>query len=250
MITWNDYQLFTSLAIGTVCYNDGVSNAASCIDAYGTTSSSYPSATTGFVLSATPVAIDDPGVLYSPANAWSSSSTVPNCTSSGSLRVTSTINSTVSFNYTGKHFLLLPVNHVYTLDPSGPSIMVHVVTTPQGGVFSVFVDDFDTMSTLDTFSDNNTQLPLCYPVQFPPFTASPPGLASRNQHSITLMYTGPSPNAPNGTTSASVQFDSFSIPIFKSSSSAAGTERSGLTLLTFSVSIYYMSNVVNLLAIY
>src|ERR1700737_4335965 len=131
--------------------------------------------------------------------------------------------------------------------------MVHVVTSQQGGVFSVFVDGFDTGSTIDTYSDNKTNyttLPLCYPAQFPPFVATPPTLASQNQHSITLMYTGPSLNAPNGTTSANVEFDSFAIPVFKSSTSAAGTERSGPILLAFSVSmilIHHMSNMVDLL---
>jgi hypothetical protein len=85
------------------------------------------------------------------------------------------------------------------------------VTSPHGGVFAVFLDDFNTTSTIDTFSDNNTQLPLCYPVQFPPVFVPPPDLGSHNNHSITLVYTGPSPNAPNRT-SSNVQFDLFAIP--------------------------------------
>jgi hypothetical protein len=91
-----------SSAIGTVCWNSGLDTVVSCIDAYGTTASSFPSATVGFVPSATAVANGDPGVVYKPANAWtSSSSATPNCSFSNSIRTTSAVNSSVSFNYTG-----------------------------------------------------------------------------------------------------------------------------------------------------
>lgn len=117
--------------------------------------------------------------------------------------------------------------------------MIHVVTSPHGGVFSVFVDGFDTASTIDTctFSANNTQRPLCYPAQFPPFVVSPPSLGSQNHHSITLIYMGPSPYALNDTTPSNVQFDSFGIPDFKPTSSKAGTEKGGLLFLTFLISM-------------
>jgi hypothetical protein len=119
--------------------------------------------------------------------------------------------------------------------------MVHTVTSSQGGVFAVFVDGFNTTSTIDTFSDNDT-LPLCYPVQFPPFRIPPPTLASQNQHSIMLLYEGPSPKAPNGTVSSNMQFDAFAIPEFETSStgtshsSAIGRERVGLISFTVGIS--------------
>lgn len=248
-------QLNASLAIGTICFNDGTNNIVSCIDAYGVTASSYPSATLGYSPSATPVATDDPGIIYNPLSAWSNSDTIPNCTSSSSLRVTSTINSTISFNYTGEQFLFRFRQVIsYTLDFPGPSIMIHTVTSPNGGVFSVIVDDFDTTDIIDTFSANNTYLPLCYPVQFPPFISSPPDLGLRNNHSITLIYTGPSPKAPSSTTSSNVQFDSFAIPESKLSATSGGStvrkEKGGSILLTVVVStimIRCMSGIVEFL---
>lgn len=92
--------------------------------------------------------------------------------------------------------------------------MVHVVTSSQGGVFSVFIDDFNTTSTIDTFSDNKVQLPLCYPMQYPPVLVPPSDLELQNNHTITLVYIGSSPNAANRTYS-NIQFDSFAIPEFK-----------------------------------
>jgi hypothetical protein len=123
--------------------------------------------------------------------------------------------------------------------------VIHTVTSPLGGVFSVSVDGFDTKDIIDTFSGGDSSFPLCYPVQFPPFHRPPPDLALQNNHSIKLTYTGPSLKAPkNGTTSTNVQFDSFAIPIFSpfsptdGSSSVAGRKKCGLVLLaTWSVLI-------------
>jgi hypothetical protein len=127
--------------------------------------------------------------------------------------------------------------------------MIHTITSPLGGVLAVFVDGFNTTDVIDTFSGNTTQLPLCYPVQFPPFTHAPPDLGSQNHHSITLFYTGPSPNALNGTTTSDVQFDSFAIPVFNSSLIAASSssstvrrEKSGFIWLIFAISMIVIGN--------
>jgi hypothetical protein len=95
----------TPLAIGTVCFNNGIDYTVSCIDAYGTTAPPYPSTTSGLVPSATLVANDDPKIVYGRPKSWSSSNTTPGCALSPSLRVTSTINSTISFNYSGEYLL-------------------------------------------------------------------------------------------------------------------------------------------------
>jgi len=113
--------------------------------------------------------------------------------------------------------------------------MIHTVTSPQGGVFAVFVDGFNTTDVIDTFAGPNSSLPLCYPVQFPPFLQLPPTQASKNNHSITLIYTGPSPNAPNGTAESSGQFDSFAIPDLQAvtpskGNGAQGRKKTGLVL--------------------
>jgi hypothetical protein len=100
------------------------------------------------------------------------------------------------------------------------------------------VDGFNTSSTIDTFSSPDAS--LCYPVQFPPFVHPPPDLATRNNHSITLVYIGPSPQASNSSHLSEVQFDSFAIPQFSESVAVNGchglTEGIKMTLLT-SVSI-------------
>jgi hypothetical protein len=49
-------------------------------------------------------------------------------------------------------------------------------------------------------------------MQFPPFAKPPPELATKSQHTITLVYTGASPKAPPGTNSSQIEFDSFAIP--------------------------------------
>lgn len=133
---------------------------------------------------------------------------------------------------------------MYIPDPShtslGPSVRVHTVTSPRGGVFAIFVDGFNTTSTIDTFSSDST-LPLCYPFQFPPFISAPRDLASRNNHSITLMYVGSSPNAPNGSISE-VQFDTFAIPDIPqtaATNSGYGVRRIGLVFpLVLIISAY------------
>ena len=89
--------------------------------------------------------------------------------------------------------------------------MVHTITSPNGGVLSVLIDGFNT-SNIDTFAHpGNTSLPLCYPLQFPPFRDTPPGFENRTDHTVTLTYIGPSIFSSEGRTSM-VQFDSFAIP--------------------------------------
>lgn len=108
--------------------------------------------------------------------------------------------------------------------------MIHTVTSSQGGVFSILVDDFNTTDIIDTFSGQNQPFPLCYPVQFPPFTIPPPTLVSQNNHVIKLIYTGPSPNAPSNTTDNNGQFDAFAIPIFLATPSQVnGDVKRGMT---------------------
>ena len=99
----------------------------------------------------------------------------------------------------------------------GPSIMVRTITSPNGGIFSVWIDGYNTSSNIDTFShQGNTSLPICYPLQFPPFAVTPPGYENRTNHTIALIYTGPSINSPEGTTATTAEFDSFAIPDFHS----------------------------------
>ncbi|KAF8165646.1 hypothetical protein B0H34DRAFT_247096 [Crassisporium funariophilum] len=204
--------------IGTVCYNNGLDQHVSCVDAYGTTASSFPSATVSVVPSATPVPIDSPAVQFNPSNAWNSSSApISNCIPGNIVRVTNVVNATVSFNYTGQ------------------SILIHTVKSPRGGVFSMTVDSVPLNDTIDTFNAGGE---LCFPVQFPPFRKPPPGFALRNDHSITLSFQGPSKNAPKDITSIDVQFGSFAIPQVQTAGSALTTGLGAyqLILLTFFVS--------------
>ena len=90
-------------AIGTVCYRDIPTNVLSCIDAYGSMAAPYPSATTGIIPAASSVVTSDPSLVFNPETAWNQSFNVPSCSESGTMRVTSTINSSVSYVYTGKH---------------------------------------------------------------------------------------------------------------------------------------------------
>ncbi|KDR70685.1 hypothetical protein GALMADRAFT_1349893 [Galerina marginata CBS 339.88] len=181
--------------IGTSCFNHGADNIVLCIDAYGTTASSIPSATTGLVPSSTPILGSNNSITYSPAEAWGTSKSDSNCSTSDTIRTTSTINASIVVNY------------------PGPSLMVHTVSSPKGGVFSVWVDGFDTSLTVDTFSGpGNESLPRCYPVQIPPFAAVPPGYHTRENHTVTLVFIGQSPDAPAGTNKSLFQFDAFAIP--------------------------------------
>lgn len=193
--------------IGTLCFNDGADSVVSCINELGTTASALPSATTGLIPSSTPVLESNSAIVYNPPDAWVTSNSDSDCTTSTSLRSTDTLNATISFNYTG------------------PSIMVHVVTSSSGGVFWVIVDGFNTSSYVDTYSGPglNSSRPVCYPNQFPPFVSTPPGYQSDTNHSLTLVYTGNSKSAPEGTTS-SVQFDSFAIPDLESSLAATSND--------------------------
>lgn len=91
--------------------------------------------------------------------------------------------------------------------------MIHTVTSPMGGVFNVIVDDFHTRCTIDTFvAPGDSLQPTCYPIAFPPFQVTPPGYSSRDNHTMSLIYIGASPDAPQGIES-SAQLDSYAIPI-------------------------------------
>ncbi|PPQ81609.1 hypothetical protein CVT26_002976, partial [Gymnopilus dilepis] len=190
--------------IGTICFNNGLDQRVACIDAYGTTSAAFPSATQGFIPPATFVANNDADISFNPSASWNKTDS-PNCTPSNEtlgVRITNSINASLSFSYIG------------------PSIMINTITSPQGGVFAVIVDGFNTTDVIDTFSGPNQTLPVCYPLQYPPFLKPPPTLATQNNHTIQLLYIGPSPNAPSSTTESTGQFGWFEIPTFQINNSA------------------------------
>lgn len=92
------------LAIGTVCFNNGLDKVVLCVNTYGTTASALPSATQGFVPAATTISNSNASLIFDPPEAWNNSAPSPSCSSSDGdeqLRVTSTLNATISFNYTG-----------------------------------------------------------------------------------------------------------------------------------------------------
>ncbi|PPR05774.1 hypothetical protein CVT26_010165 [Gymnopilus dilepis] len=159
-----------------------------------------PSATTGFIPTSTPVLNSDSKVLYSPSDAWNKSANGPDCAQSGSLYLTHGVNASISFNYTG------------------PSVVVNTISSQNGGRFSVVVDGFNTTSEIDTntASGGNTSLPLCYPLQFPPFVITPPGYETRINHTIELVFIGPSQSTAESTNMSIGQFDSFAIPDLQS----------------------------------
>lgn len=101
----------------------------------------------------------------------------------------------------------------------GRSIRINTVSSSHGGVFSLLVDGFNVSNTIDTYTNDSIQLPICYPQQFPPFIRPPPGWQTKENHNITLVYIGPSANAPNGSSLSNVQFEFFSIPNLLASSS-------------------------------
>ncbi|KAF8991240.1 hypothetical protein BDQ17DRAFT_1371026 [Cyathus striatus] len=144
---------------------------------------------------------DDSKINFLPEVAWKVSDNQSNCGISKTIHTADVVNTSITFNYTG------------------PSVTVHTITSASGGVFSVFVDGFDTKTPIDTNTysrdPGDPPTPQCYPRQFPPFVESPPNFKSNppSGHSITLTFVGPSPMAPNGTnTNATIQFDAFSIP--------------------------------------
>ncbi|KAF8883469.1 hypothetical protein CPB84DRAFT_1965172 [Gymnopilus junonius] len=182
------------LAIGTSCLVDN-DKAVSCVNALGATKSAVPSTATDFIPLSTPIAGSNVGIVYSPPGAWSDQNSTSDCATSSSLHVTSTINASISVNYTGT------------------SIMVNTMTSSDGGVFSVIIDGFDTMSFVDTYSGpGNLSLPICYPLQFPPFYVQPPEYANRTSHTLELLFIGVSPLAPNGTNTSIGQLGVFAIP--------------------------------------
>jgi hypothetical protein len=122
------------------------------------------------------------------------------------------------------------------------------VTSPRGGVFYVFIDGFNTSTTIDTYSGGDEQLPQCIPFQFPPVAHPPSDMGARNEHTITLVYTRHSSRAPHGTNSSEVQIDTFAIPIFQEAldtgdTSSASTLSASKThfVLFFTISLFIIS---------
>jgi hypothetical protein len=128
--------------------------------------------------------------------------------------------------------------------------MINTITSSQGGVLAVVIDDFNTTSIIDTYSGDEHNLPRCLHSQFPPLAVMPPAWAAANttetQHTISLVYIGASPKTANATNETSVQFDSFAIPIFtadtQNSSAAVPGAPSRITSLAMLIS--YIATVV------
>ena len=101
--------------------------------------------------------------------------------------------------------------------------MVHTVSSPNGGVFSLLIDGFNTTSVIDTYSGPGNDIPSCYPRQFPGFVITPPDYNEHITHNITLVYIGQSKQAPEGDVihNSIVQFDAFAIPSFPDSGNIA-----------------------------
>lgn len=92
-----------------------------------------------------------------------------------------------------------------------------VVSSPNGGVFEVVVDGFNTTSSIITNTGtavDGLPIPLCSRYQFPPFAIAPPDFASSDNHTLNLVFVGPGFGIPeNSTTTPSMaQFNSFAIP--------------------------------------
>ncbi|PPQ74470.1 hypothetical protein CVT26_001106 [Gymnopilus dilepis] len=189
--------------IGTSCFNNGIDSVVTCVDAHGTTALALPSATTTTIPSATRVPPTDPRIVFSPPDAWNVSHTDTSCTQSGIVYATDILNATVSFNY------------------SGPSIEFDTVTGPDGGIFLVLIDDFNTTSTIDTFSGQGQELPQCFHSQFPPMAIIPPNFSEQDNHSVTLMFIGKSSWALANATRSVGRFSSLSIPRFDYSTTTA-----------------------------
>jgi len=182
--------------IGTVCYLDDNHKKGACIDAYGVTGTFYPSATSiNFTPKETPVSNSGASVVFSPADAWKSTASTENCSKSETIYTTSTINATISFNYTG------------------PSIMVHTFFQKTGGVFNITVDGFPTGSMVKTAIRDDVSVPVCYPNQYPPFYDTPPDYDKRDAHTIIFTYVG---SIDAGVPATSGVFDAFAIPFFDS----------------------------------
>ena len=89
--------------------------------------------------------------------------------------------------------------------------MIHTVQSPQGGMFGMIMDGTLLEDIIDKF---NADGEACSPIQYPPFMQPPPNFGSRNTHSVTLFYKGPSSSAPNGTVTNGAAFDAFAIPSY------------------------------------
>jgi hypothetical protein len=135
----------------------------------------------GLTLPAVPALFNSSDVTFEPNDAWVASNIDANCTTNDLTYTTSLINSTVSFNY------------------SGPSVEIHIISSPFGGIFSIVVDGFNTTSVIDTYADSDNDgaatNTVCFPFRFPPFAITPTDYGSRNDHTISLVFVGQSPDA-------------------------------------------------------
>ncbi|KDR69105.1 hypothetical protein GALMADRAFT_145820 [Galerina marginata CBS 339.88] len=197
--------------VGTICFNNGLDKVVECIDALGTAAAALPSATSvNFLPSTSAVPGNDVNLTFGPENAWNITTGI-NCTASNTVHSTTIKNATVSFNYTGS------------------GILINTIMSPLGGVFSVTFDGILLMDTIDTFNAGGD---LCFHRQYPPFEDPPTDLGSTNEHSITLVYIGPSDQAPKNSSLTMVQFDSFEIPQF-AGSGARGVGSDALLISIF-----------------
>jgi hypothetical protein len=82
------------------------------------------------------------------------------------------------------------------------------------------VDGFNTTSVIDTYADSDNDgaavNTVCFPYRFPPLSIAPTNYGSRNDHTITLVFIGPSPDAgPLFNASQAVgSINGFAIPEF------------------------------------
>ncbi len=88
-------------AIGSMCNNEEGDRFVNCVDTYGTTEPSVPASTVALAPTPTAqaVSINSNTIAYN--GTWNVSNLVPKCAISSSLRVTSQVNASVEFNYTG-----------------------------------------------------------------------------------------------------------------------------------------------------
>ncbi|KAF9522923.1 hypothetical protein CPB83DRAFT_863758 [Crepidotus variabilis] len=202
--------------IGSICLtvNSDPNKVVSCIDALGITTGALPaSKAASFSPSLSVAQSTEPALLLSPEKAWNTTEATAGSCGSNTFHSTNVVNATISFNYTG------------------PSILLNAMTSPQGGVFAVFIDGTQIKNSLDTFDAGQVK---CIRRQYPPFSApGPPGFGSRTSHSITIMHYGPSKLAPNGTVSSVVQLDSFVVPQFNRSVSGESRAVSGTYFFVF-----------------
>ncbi|KAF8992213.1 hypothetical protein BDQ17DRAFT_1254180, partial [Cyathus striatus] len=193
-----------------ICINHGFETTVQCINAVGTTSAALPSSTSVvFSPSANAVEDSDSALILGPQGAWNTTNANLNCNFGTTIQTTDVINASISLNFTGR------------------AILINAISSPHGGVFSVIFDGVLLRDTIDTF---NSEGESCFVRQFPPFKDTPTNLALTLDHSIVLVHQGPSNLAPNGSLSSVVQFESFAIPQFTTTSGAIMTGQNAYML--------------------